>query len=165
MKKENSDLIFPIAVLLFVLIAGIALVKAPKTAPTSGYVPVDVGGGSIIVEDQESLDKVILSAELVEAGFVTIHESMGAAPARIVGISEYLPIGNHENVVIDLDIPMKGGYKYITILHVDNGDHVYVTNDDLPVMVDGAVVRPDFMAQPEKESIPIPGTDISIPMN
>ncbi len=37
-----------------------------------------------------------------------------------------------------------------------NGDAVYVTNDDLPVMTDGEVVRPYFLAIPEAERIEIP---------
>ncbi len=139
---------------------GAFFIFAPK-APEIAYQPVDVSGGSITVVDQNDVTAVTLDAELVEAGWITIHESMGDAPAAIIGTSGYLPAGTYDDLVITLDQDMLPGYKYITLLHVDDGDKRYVTDEDLPARVNGAVVRPDFTAVPSAVTIPEPG---SIPL-
>ncbi len=156
-------MILPLLILGGIIALGIYLAFAPQ-APDLDYKPVDIGGGSIEVSDQESLEVVILNATLVKPGFITIHESMSGAPAKIIGISPLLSEGSHENVAITLTQDMLPGYSYITLLHVDNGDQKYVTEDDLPVMVNGVVVRPDFIAMPSERAIDLPGTDITLPL-
>lgn len=156
-------MILPLLVLGGIIALGAYLAFAPP-APSLTYRPVDVGGGMIDVQDQESLDTVILNAELAKAGFITIHESMSGAPATIIGISSLLSEGRHEGVVIPVTQDMLPGYSYIALLHVDNGDGRYITEDDLPVMVNGAVVRPDFVAMPSERAIDLPGTDITLPL-
>ena len=148
-------------ILIIVLFAlGAFFLLAPKT-PQVAYVPIDVEYGTIHVEDQDDIDVVTLDVELSEAGWITIHESMSNAPAAIVGTSNYLEAGVHEDLQISIADQMKPGFLYITLMHVDNGDKVYVTNDDLPARVDGEVVRPSFTAVPDAVTIPEPG---SIPL-
>lgn len=145
-------------VVLFAL--GAFFLLAPK-APEVAYVPIDVDYGSIAVEDQDDVSVVTLDAELARAGWITIHESMSNAPAAIVGTSKYLEAGVHEGLEIGLTEDMKPGFLYITLMHVDNGDRAYVTNDDLPARVNGEVVRPSFTAVPSAVTIPEPN---SIPL-
>lgn len=125
-------------------------------APELDYAPVDVGGGSITIEDQDQTDFVVFDTELVEPGFVTIHRTITEAPAEIIGTTGLLEPGVHENVRVDLTGEMLPGYKYAAILHVDDGDGVFVADLDFPVMTDGEVVRPYFLAIPEAETIPEP---------
>jgi hypothetical protein len=156
MKRQTENILIGI-VFLFVLFLGLYLAFSDPVAEIS-YHPIDVGGGSITVEDQDQLDRVFLSAELVAPGFITIHESMGGAPAAIIATSDYLEVGMYEELELVLDIQMTPGYRYITLLHADNGDTVYVTNDDLPVMVNEEVIRPDFVAIPSAVEI-LPPTE------
>lgn len=144
----KRDILIIAAIIAVLAILGIYFIYAPKASQIA-YGPVDVGGGSIAVEDQLKLDRVVLDATLAVPGFITIHESMTDAPTAIIGTSKYLEAGEYEDLTIMLDIEMTAGYKYITLLHADNGDGVYVTNDDMPVEVNGEVVRPDFVANPE----------------
>ena len=105
--------------------------------------------GSIVVEDQDVIDTVTLNTELTEPGWITIHFSMSGAPAEVVGTSSYLEVGTYEDLVIALDDEMQPGWRYIALLHVDDGDQQFDIQKDLPVSVNGEVVRPSFVAIPE----------------
>lgn len=149
----KNDIFLLVTVVVFVAVLGVYFLAVPRPSELA-YVPVEVEVGSITVTDQSDLNQVVLErVELSEGGFVTIHESLtaagGGAPAAIIGTSAYLEPGTHENVGINLTQEMVPGFPYITILHVDNGDQSYETNDDLPAMVNGEVVRPNFTAAPE----------------
>lgn len=154
MKRAAENILIG-SVFILVLLLGLYFAFSEPVSEIS-YHPIDVGGGAITVEDQNQLDVVYVSAELVAPGFITIHESMSGAPAAIIGTSEYLETGRYEELEIQLETEMMPGFRYITLLHADNGDTIYVTNDDLPVMVDEVVVRPDFVAIPSAVTIPDP---------
>ena len=147
MKK---DFVLLTIVMVFVVLLGVYFWMTPK-APELAYHPIEVDGGSITVEDQEQFDYVKLDAEIVEAGWITIHQTISvaqgaAAPADIVGTSDFLEPGSYEDLMINLSRSLNPGEKYTAILHVDDGDQQYVTEDDMPASVDGVVVRPDFIA-------------------
>ena len=150
-----------VAVVLLAVLGGYFVFSEP--APEITYKPVELSGGSITVEDQPQTDSVMLSTELVEPGWITIHFSMSGAPAQVVGTSPYLEAGVYEDLVIPLDEEMLAGWRYIALLHVDNGDQRFVIEDDLPVSVGGEVVRPDFVAVPEEATTEVTG-DTGIPM-
>lgn len=149
----KHDIFILVTVVLFVTVLGVYFLAVPRPTELT-YVPVEVAVGSITVSDQSDLNQVVLEqVELSDGGFVTIHETLtaagGGAPAAIIGTSAYLEPGVHENVGINLTQEMLPGYPYITLLHVDNGDQSYETNEDLPAMVNGEVVRPNFTAAPD----------------
>jgi hypothetical protein len=157
----KNDIVLLFVFLLLILGLGSFFVFAPKASEIT-YKPVDVGGGSIIVENQEQYDSVILDAELAAPGWITIHESLSGAPAAVIGTSKYLEVGLHQNLSILLTESMFPGYKYITLLHVDNGDGVFIGEEDYPVKVNEEVVRPDFIAigpEGNERIVDIPGTD------
>lgn len=150
-----KDILFLLASVVLVVVVGAYIWNAPE-AVTLDFRPIDVGGGSITIEDQPHMHEVVLDAELAAPGFITIHETLAGtipAPADIIGTSVYLPEGEYSELVIPLQTPMDPGYRYVAILHADNGDERFVVADDLPVMVDGAVVRPDFVANPDLEEV------------
>ncbi len=88
-----------------------------------------------------------------ENGFVVIHESnaMGKpiAPASVGFVR--LTAGEHKNVSVILDRPVKPGEKLYAMLHHDTGKMgVYEfgpgsTDVDLPVTANGSVVIKPFM--------------------
>lgn len=136
-----------VAVVVVVLLGSYFLFSQPANELT--YKPVELEGGSIAVEDQNVTDTVTLDAELSEPGWITIHFSMSGAPAEVVGTSQYLDAGIYNDLVITLDEDMTPGWRYIALLHVDNGDGVFTIDQDLPVSVGGEVVRSSFVAIPE----------------
>jgi hypothetical protein len=139
-------------ILLVAALSGLgAFFAYSPEASNIDYKPVDVGGGSLSAGEQLDLNSVVLSAELAAPGWVTIHESMGAAPAAIIGTSDYLPAGNYDQLTIKLSQPMLPGYKYIALLHVDDGDQQFQSHTDLPVTAGGSVVRTDFVALKKAE--------------
>ena len=148
----KSDYLILFVVLILVALFGAALFLA-REAPEITYKPIDVGGGSITIADQTQLDTVVFDVELAAPGFVTIHRTMSAAPAEIIGISQYLEAGSYANFTMQLQEEMLPGYKYAALLHADNGDKIYVTDDDLPVTTDGEVVRPYFVATPTTDDL------------
>lgn len=117
---------------------------SPKKTPDFG--PVDVGGGSIIVFDQSRTNIVELNVDLAVPGFVSIHEAMGEAPGKVMGVSDYLTTGSYGGINIFLSEEMILGNTYIALLHADDGDGMFDIQKDMPVEVNGEVVRPDFMA-------------------
>ena len=115
-------------------------------APETDFGPVDVGGGSVTMAVKDA-DEVTISADLAKSGWVTVHASMGPAPANVIGASRLLPEG-HSGVTIALTEEMQAGLTYIALLHVDNGDGVFVELEDFPIMTNGAVVRSEVTYDP-----------------
>ncbi len=144
----KRDFLFIILIVLVLTGLGAFLFLSPE-APTIAYQPVDVGGGSLTAPDQTSLETVTLSATLAAPGWVTIHQSIGEAPAAIIGTSDYLPAGTYDDLVIKLTEPMLPNYKFIALLHVDDGDLVFASHTDLPVKFNDAVVRVNFLSPKE----------------
>ena len=148
MSKERSGLAGVITSIAIVILLG-AFFLFSEPVPEIAYKPVELSGGSITVEDQNVVDSVTLDTELVEPGWITIHFSMSGAPAEVVGTSAYLDVGVYDDLVITLDDEMMPGWRYIALLHVDDGDQMFDIQKDLPVSVNGEVVRPSFVAIPE----------------
>ncbi len=148
----NKDY-FWILTLLVGLAAFGAIIFYSPDAPELAYHTVDVGGGSIEIGDQNQLNYITLNAELAAPGFITIHKTISDAPAEIIGISDYLNVGFYDDLIIPVSEEMLPGYKYAALLHVDDGDQVFVAELDMPVETNGEVVRPYFIAVPEAERI------------
>src|SRR3989339_1774157 len=138
----------------FIIIAGIIIIIGlfflTDTDRSPTYAPVDVGGGEIRVSDQKLIDIVSLSVDLSAPGFISIHKSIGEAPGKVIGVSNYLIVGSYGGIIIVLQEMMTEGETYIALLHVDDGDGLFDIQKDLPVQVNGEVVRPSFMALPQE---------------
>ncbi|MFA9417843.1 CARDB domain-containing protein [Natrinema sp. HArc-T2] len=115
------------------------------------------GTASIDFPDQESTGEqvTIANVSLSEGGFVAVYDGVAvdADPDAIVGVSDYLEPGDHQNVTIDLDEPLAASGAVVAVPHhdtnddetfqyVDSGgeeDVPYVTGAGAPV-IDGAFV-------------------------
>ncbi|PGF16845.1 hypothetical protein CP556_12430 [Natrinema sp. CBA1119] len=84
------------------------------------------GTASIDVPDQESDGErvTIEDASLSEGGFVAVYEGLAvdADPDAIIGVSEYLEAGDHENVTIELDEPLEENGSIVAVTHHDTND-------------------------------------------
>lgn len=145
MKKDD---IFG-GVILVAVIAAIGLFfYFAQTVPQLNYGPVELAG-SALNATPNSTTEVTISGVLVKPGFVTIHQAMGMAPGEIVGTSGVLASGTLSDTVVHLSRPMEYAGPYVALLHVDNGDGVFMVKDDMPVTSSGASVRADFNSPPE----------------
>lgn len=140
---------------IVVIIALVAMFffLVPKS-PKPGYGLVELPGSTLTVAPNMSWATMqMFNMTLVQDGFITIHESLGGAPGPVVASRYVDGIGLHEGVGVSLETPLLHGVNYIALLHVDNGDHVYVPEDDLPVSVNGIPVRADFQSDVPVEEV------------
>ncbi len=149
MTLKKSDII--VFVIILAAIVGLAALFfiAPSAPADLGYAPVEIPGSTLAVTPGASWEGMeLFTVNLVQDGFITVHQSMGGAPGPIIGTSGFLDHGLHDGTGVKLDTPLVPGQSYIALLHVDNGDQVFTVADDLPVSADGQVVRVDFQADP-----------------
>lgn len=130
-----------------IILAGLAyLFFAAEQQPSNelGYVPVEVPGAQMLEAYAASSEAMNVIVDIPVGTFVTVHTAVGQAPGPIIGNSGYLDPGK---VMASMRIEplMTSGATYIVIVHKDNGDAKYVTADDLPIMVDGVVLRADVV--------------------
>ncbi len=146
-NKINMKRDILLIILLVLALAGLGafFTYSPESTDID-YKPVDVGGGTLTAPEQTSLETVTLAATLVAPGWVTVHQSLGAAPAAIIGTSDYLLAGTYDNLTIKLSEPMLPNYKFIALLHVDDGNQIFESHFDLPVKFNDSVVRVDFLS-------------------
>ncbi|HCC83569.1 TPA: hypothetical protein DEP96_01850 [Candidatus Uhrbacteria bacterium] len=144
---KKADLV--VLAVILVVIAGLgALFFAAPTAPVGlGYVPVDVPGSTLAITPGASWANMqLFTVNLGKGGFITIHDAIGSAPGPIIATSGYLDPGLHDGTGVRLNTPLDPTKSYIALLHVDNGDQLFNVTDDLPVSVDGTVLRVDFQS-------------------
>ncbi|MFC4541930.1 hypothetical protein ACFO5R_08315 [Halosolutus amylolyticus] len=103
---------------------------------------------------------VVQNVTMASGGFVTIHDSsllVGNVIGSVIGTSEYLEPGTHENVTVTLDEPLEEDETLIAMPHRDTNDNQtydfvetdgqqdgpYLTPDDEPVTDDAVVTVED----------------------
>ncbi|WP_191907507.1 hypothetical protein [Haloarcula sp. CBA1131] len=102
---------------------------------------------TVTISDQESdgSEVVVDSAQLPEGGFIVIHDSTlldGGILSSVIGNSEYLEAGSHEDITITLDEPQDEDFAAIAMPHLDtNGNEAYDFPDaDGPYTANGSAV-------------------------
>ncbi|MDQ2072686.1 DUF7282 domain-containing protein [Haloarcula sp. NS06] len=102
----------------------------------------DADTSTVSISDQESdgSEVVVDSAQLSAGGFIAIHA--GNASGDVVGNSEYLEAGSHEDIPITLDEPMDEDFTAVAMPHLDtNGNEAYDFPDaDGPYTANGSAV-------------------------
>nr|WP_232508563.1 BGTF surface domain-containing protein [Haloarcula marismortui] len=87
---------------------------------------VEGATATVSISDQESdgSEVVVDNAQLSAGGFIAIHA--GNASGDVVGNSEYLEEGSHEDITITLDEPMDEDFTAVAMPHLDtNGNEAY----------------------------------------
>lgn len=117
-------------------------VLAPQSEPKV-YGPVEVPGSALaILPNQEAgASEIQVNATLGEPGFVTVHQAVGEAPADVLGVSAFLFAGEHSDLSVPLITTTEAATRYFVLMFVDDGDGVYESGVDLPVKVDGVVIK------------------------
>ena len=108
---------------------------------------VEADTATVSISDQESdgSEVVVDSAQLSDGGFIVIHDSTlleGEVAGSVVGNSEYLEAGSHEDITITLDEPQDEDFTAIAMPHLDtNGNEAYDFPDaDGPYTANGSAV-------------------------
>ncbi|WP_336358225.1 DUF7282 domain-containing protein [Haloarcula sp. CGMCC 1.6347] len=103
-------------------------------------VKADTATVSISEQESDGSEVVVDSAQLSEGGFIAIHA--GNASGDVVGNSEYLEAGSHEDITITLDEPMDEDFTAVAMPHQDtNGNEAYdFPGDDDPYTQNGSAV-------------------------
>ncbi|MDS0299825.1 PGF-CTERM sorting domain-containing protein [Halogeometricum sp. S1BR25-6] len=88
---------------------------------------------------------VVDRVELSEGGFVTVHDASlfaGEVEGSILGTSEYLAPGVHENVTVTFEEPIRASQTLVPMAHMDtDGDEEYTFPEaDGPYTADGEAV-------------------------
>lgn len=137
MKKQD---IFGL-VCIVAMLGGLAALFAfaPQT-PEVAFQPVEVPGSSLTFVSADA-KSVTVDATLGKAGFVTLHELIGGAPGPILAVSEYLEAGTHAGYTFSVRGGLQPDTDYMLLMTVDGGNKVYDAGVDLPVMVNGEVIR------------------------
>lgn len=106
---------------------------------------------SLTVEDQAVVDNTITISNVVLEGdgWIVVHADSEGAPGAVIGVSELITAGSHDNVVITFDesAEVSVGDDLWIMLHEDTGvageyefdgesefDHPLTGDDDAPIM-------------------------------
>ena len=99
---------------------------------------------SIHAANQTSNGKTVKVPEiyLKDKGYLTIHADANGAPGPVLGVTEILSAGEHEDVKVKLTKPLTETADVWPMIHVeDNNNSTYdFPNGDQPAQVDGNVV-------------------------
>ncbi|MDQ5952101.1 MAG: hypothetical protein QG626_228, partial [Patescibacteria group bacterium] len=79
--------------------------------------------------------------EVKQEGFVTVHLAIVEPPGPLIGKSPLLSIGTHLDLLVTTTEPISPPGEYFVLLFADDGDGVYESGVDLPVMSDGKVIK------------------------
>ncbi len=117
-----------------------------KPSSTSDSTGMIVGNNAIYVAEQAPSRTVLVAVVLfAKPGFVAIHEDNADAPGKILGASGVLSAGETKNTApIALSRATKDGEKLYAMLYGDNGDGVFDTAKDKP-LIDSATSQPVMM--------------------
>ena len=142
---KRGDIVGVLLVLIILLGVGALVVFSPK-APEVNFYAEEVSGSALAVVSAKGEDAKV-DATIVRAGFVTLNDAVGDAPGPVLGVSELLPAGEHDAVMIHPTQALEQGVQYYALMIVDDGDGVYEAGVDHPVTVDGQSLKVSFRAE------------------
>ncbi len=135
---NKKPLIF-LVVLIIIVTVGIFLFKqkakeeTPVDSPTNTSAGMRVEDNAVYVQEQKpGTTLTVNTVFLRQPGFVVIHKDNKRTPGVVLGVSSYLPAGEHTNISIKLTSSTQDGQTVYAMLHEDNGDKKF-SEADAPV--------------------------------
>jgi hypothetical protein len=126
-------------ILIIILVVGFVIFRSKTNndqAPTNSNnstAGMRVEDNAIYVQEQKPGKELIANmAVLKKPGFIVIHQDNNGVPGAIIGISQYLTEGEHDNVKIILNTSTMDKQTIYAMLHEDNGDKIF-SETDTPV--------------------------------
>lgn len=135
--------------------------KFSAANPTPTPVAVEENKETISVNKHTPAASAVIDAvNLANPGFVAIHENQNGAPGPILGISELLPKGAHENIVISLSRKTVSGEELFAKVYADNGDAKFDSSDQEVKETNGNPLTAQFLVSSETNGFQIPATGL-----
>ncbi|NBS70521.1 hypothetical protein EBT31_16650 [bacterium] len=116
------------------------------------FQPLEVPGSALVLVEARK-EGVIVDAVLGKPGFVTLHQRIGDAPGPLVATSSLLAEGIHSAFALSATGGLQELDSYVLLMVADDGDGVYEAGVDLPVMVNGTVIRVPVVLESEEEGV------------
>ena len=98
----------------------------------TGTVTYEYNGANVTFDDPSTTGETVTvsSVRLSEGGFVAVQNSSGTGPDTIRGHSGYLPAGTHEDVTVQLDVPLESDDELFAQAYTDaNADRRFEYGD------------------------------------
>jgi len=123
----NARSTLPALVLLSVLVGAVAL--AGGLAAGTATAQTANATADVSVDDQTGAESVtVAEATLPDGGYVVVYNASGG----IVGASEYLDSGTHENVTLEVSPAPSRSQVIVGEVRADDGDESFNASADLP---------------------------------
>jgi len=91
------------------------------------------GENAVAVDTQPPAQSVRVSLVVLgKDGWVAIHENDSGQARKTAFGAQWLPSGTHRDTTVELLRPTVEGKSYFAVIHDDNGDKKYSSNDDIP---------------------------------
>lgn len=119
---SNKPTVAGKAVFLTAVVLGSVVAVWLPVLPATATAPLQDGpGASVTFEDQTSdgASVVVASVALPSGGFVVVRAPSGS----IVGVSDYLEPGEHEDVNVTLEDPLAGDSELVAVAHRDTNSN------------------------------------------
>ena len=136
-QKNNKIRLYLTVVLCFAAGLGLAWLLFATSGSSEEAKVMEVAsstlsGNSVLTEDQVFGTEANIKSVKFEtrAGWVAVHEDREGKPGNVLGAS-WLPVGEHQNVKVELLRPMEAGKTYYAMLHDDDGDKKFNYKNDL----------------------------------
>lgn len=153
--QEGKNKFWLWVLLAVVVVGGVYLIISSKnngSEEQSQTEPTENEEIVVLVSDQDAsaISVIIDYVKLNTSGFAVIHENENGSPGKILGQSELLSSGEHENVSVIAKL--SAGSSYFVVLHRDDGNGQFDPATD-PVLKgsDGKNASAMFNAKGEVE--------------
>lgn len=153
-EKNPPKWLTILAIVAIIVIGGYFLLFKGKstTAPVQQRENSEAPQGGVpenrvIVEDYSAGKTVNVSViKLSSPGFAVVHEDDEGKPGDVIGVSDLLSEGEHNDVAISLDRVVESGESIHIVLHADNGDGEFNSANDKAVLNDeGGMVSESYL--------------------
>lgn len=137
-----------IVIILVIIVFSIVRNKLPQL-PKPGSTPTP----TVVAENQPAVSvskhtpartAVVDSVILSKPGFAVVHEDNNGQPGAVLGSSDLLTAGRHDNVIVPLSRKTNDGEILLVVVHDDNGDGKFDASSDQPTSNNGQVVMKNF---------------------
>lgn len=118
--------------------------EAGATATTLPQLTQAITGNHLVGLDQTGDGRSITVAQvgLDGTGYVAAYRSTNGAPGTLLGVSELLSAGRHENVTVTLSGPLRETTEVFLILHQEKSGNTTLDypGADVPIEEDGRIL-------------------------
>lgn len=144
-----------LGIILLIILVGLVvwmIVKTDRMTDEPIVNPNEVGTGAsgqfqklaadaLVVSDQRPNDEVVVSITSIQKpGFIVVMKDASGKPGAIIGVSEFLVAGIHENIDIGTTEALMDGMRYYAATFADDGNGLFDPSSDRKV------VTSEFMA-------------------